>query len=315
MPPLSFSTNKPLMAVKQGCVLNIEGPWCQVEAEGCLYRCSLRKKLFLQADGRSGPVVVGDAVIFEETTTGEGVIDGVLERRTKLSRSAPWAHEKEHIVASNIDQLLIVASIKNPPLKEGVIDRYIIVAESGGLNPIICVNKIDLAKDGEVSSVEEMYGGLGYSLLFTSAVHGEGIDQLRAALRDRKTAFGGQSGVGKSSLINALQPGLGLRVGEVRRAVRKGRHTTSSVSLIKLDTGGHVVDTPGVRELGLWDIERQDVAEFFPEIWEMGRNCKYTRCTHSHEPACAVKEAVQQGTLNRRRHESYLRILNSVGKN
>ena len=296
-------------------MLSIEGPWCQVEAEDCLYRCSLRKRLFLQADGRSSPVVVGDAVIFEETSPGEGVIEGVLERRTKLSRSAPWTRDKEHIVVVNIDQLLIVVSIKDPPLREGVIDRYIIVAESGGLRPIICVNKIDLARDGEVSSIEEVYGGLGYPLLFTSAIQGSGTDQLKEALMDKKTALCGHSGVGKSSLINALQPGLGLSVGEIRQAARKGRHTTSRVSLIRLNMGGHVVDTPGVRELGLWNIEGQEVAEFFPEIWETGKNCKYTRCTHSHEPYCAVKEAVQRGTLDRRRHESYLRILNSVEKN
>jgi ribosome biogenesis GTPase len=303
------------MAVRHGLILSIEGPWCRVEADGCLFRCSLRKKLFLQADGHSSPVAVGDEVILQETSPGEGTIERVLERRTKLSRLAPWAPEKEHVVAVNIDQLLIVVAIKDPPLKEGIVDRYIMVAESGGLKPIICINKTDLARDGETSSIEELYGGLGYSLLFTSAVQGRGIDQLKELLRGKKTVFGGPSGVGKSSLINALQPGLGLKVREIRQVARKGRHTTSWVNLIKLGMGGHVVDTPGVRELGLWNIKAEEVSEFFPEIWEIGRNCKYTRCTHSHEPNCAVKEAVKSGTLAEKRYGSYLRIFNSIEKN
>ncbi len=303
------------MAVMQGCVISIEGPWCQVEADGRLYRCNIRKKLLFQRDECSGPVVVGDTVLFEETTPGEGIVESVLARRTKLSRSAPWAHGKEHIVVANADQLLIVVSIKDPPLREGVIDRYIIVAESGGLKPIVCVNKADLAKDGEAASVEETYGELGYPFLFTSVTEERGIDKLKGLLKDKKTVFSGPSGVGKSSLINTLQPGLGLKVKEIRQAVRKGRHTTSWVSLIRLDMGGYVVDTPGVRELGLWNITGSEVAEFFPEIWEMGKGCKYTRCTHSHEPRCMVKEAVQKGTVGRKRYESYLRILNSVEKN
>ena len=296
-------------------MLSIEGPRCQVEVDGCFYRCSLRRKLFLQADGHASPVVVGDEVIFEETAPGEGVIEGILERRTKLSRVAPWAHEKEHIVAVNVDQLVIMVAIKDPPLKEGIIDRYIIVAEKGGLKPIICINKIDLAGPGKVSSLQETYGGLGYPILFTSAIQGTGIDQLKEVLVGLKTVFSGPSGVGKSSLINAIQPGLGLKIREVRQAARKGKHTTSSVTFLRLDMGGYVVDTPGVRELGLWNIKKQEVAGYFPDIWGVGKSCKYSGCTHSHEPFCAVKEAVQRGVFNERRYNSYLRILNSVEKN
>lgn len=301
--------------MKQGNVLKVEGPWCQVEANGRSYRCSLRKKLITAVDRQTGPVVVGDVVQFSETSPGEGVIEGILERRTRLSRLAPWAPNKEHVVVANMDQVLVVTAAKDPPLKAGIIDRYIIAGESGGLGVAICVNKIDLVDRDEVSWVGDLYGGLGYRVLFTSAIRGIGIEEFSEVLKDKKTVLAGQSGVGKSSLINWVQPGLGLRIQDVRRAARKGRHTTSWVTLFKLDIGGYVADTPGIRELGLWDIEKHDVAEFFRDIWEIGKGCRFSRCTHTHEPHCAVKVAVENGSLDRRRYESYLRILKSAKEN
>ncbi len=300
------------VGVKQGSVLKVEGPWCQVEANGCSYRCKLRKRLISAFDKQTSPVVVGDIVQFSEISPGEGVIEAVQERKTKLSRIAPWAPGKEHVVVSNMDQVLVVVAAKDPPLKAGIIDRYIIAAESGGLNPIICVNKIDLVDEGEVSWVKNLYGGLGYQVLVTSAVKGIGIEELTGVLKDKKTVLAGQSGVGKSSLINRVQPGLGLKIQEIRKAARKGRHTTSWITLLRIDIGGYVVDTPGIRELGLWGIGRHDVAEFFKDIWEIGKGCHFTRCTHSHEPRCAVKAAVEQGLLGKERYESYLRILEST---
>lgn len=298
--------------VKQGSVFKVEGPWCQVETNGHSYRCSLRKKLKTVSDERTSPVVVGDLVQFSETSPGEGVIEGILDRRTKLSRLAPWAPGKEHVVVANMDQVLIVAAAKDPPLKAGVIDRYIIAAENGGLDVAICVSKIDLVSEDEVSWVGNLYGRLGYPVLYTSAVKGVGMDSLAGVLKDKKTVLAGQSGVGKSSLINQIQPGLGLRVQEIRKAARKGRHTTSWAILFKIDIGGYVADTPGIRELGLWDVRGRDVAEFFRDIREIGRDCHFSKCTHSHEPHCAVRTAVEQGSLDERRHESYLRILESA---
>lgn len=298
--------------MKQGSVLKVEGPWCQVETNGHNYRCSLRKKLKTVSDKRTSPVVVGDLVQFSETSPGEGVIEGIQDRRTKLSRLAPWAPGKEHVVVANMDQVLIVVSAKDPPLKAGVIDRYIIAAENGGLSAAVCVNKVDLVSEDEVSWVGNLYSRLGYPVLYTSAVKGVGIDGLAGVLKGKKTVLAGQSGVGKSSLINQIQPGLGLRVQDIRKAARKGKHTTSWATLFKIDIGGYVVDTPGIRELGLWDVRGCDVAEFFRDIWEMGKGCRFSKCTHSHEPHCAVKAAVEQGSLDERRHESYLRILEST---
>ncbi|MHC4197346.1 MAG: ribosome small subunit-dependent GTPase A [Planctomycetota bacterium] len=296
-------------------MFKVEGPWSQVESDGLNYRCSLRKKVKAAAGKQTSPVVVGDTVRFVETSPGEGVIEGIQERRTKLSRLAPWAPGKEHVIVSNMDQLLAVAATKDPPLKAGLIDRYIIAAENGGMRVALCVNKIDLVDEADVSWVKDMYGPLGYPVLFTSAVKGVGIDELAGVLKDRKTVLAGQSGVGKSSLINRIQPGLGLRIQEIREAARKGKHTTSWVTLLGIDIGGYVVDTPGIRELGLWDIGKQDIAEFFGDIWEIGKDCHFSRCSHTHEPRCAVKTAVERGALDKLRYESYLRILESTKEN
>ncbi|MEE9584798.1 MAG: ribosome small subunit-dependent GTPase A [Candidatus Brocadiales bacterium] len=302
--------------MKQGRVFKVEGPWCQVEADGHDYRCSLRKKLKSAVDKQTSPVVVGDLVQFSETSPGEGVIEGILERQTKLSRAAPWAPGKEHVVVANMDQVLVVVAAKDPPLRPGLIDRYIIAAENGGLGVVICVNKVDLVDEEDVFWVKDLYGGLAYPVLFTSAIEGgDGIEELAGILKDRKTVLAGQSGVGKSSLINLIQPGLGLRIQDIRKAARKGKHTTSWVTLLRIDIGGYVVDTPGIRELGLWDIKEHDVAEFFRDIWEIGKGCHFSRCSHSHEPRCAVKTAVEQGSLDERRYESYLRILDSLKEN
>ncbi len=298
--------------MKQGCVFKVEGPWSQVESDGLNYRCSLRKKVKVAADRQTSPVVVGDTVQFVETSPGEGVIEGILERRTKLSRLAPWARGKEHVVVANMDQVLVVVATKDPPLKTRLIDRYIIAATNGGLRVALCVNKIDLVDEGDMFWVKDMYGSLGYPVLFTSAVKGVGIDELASVLKDRKTVLAGQSGVGKSSLINRIQPGLGLRIQDIRKAARKGKHTTSWVTLLEIDIGGYVVDTPGIRELGLWDIGKQDVAEFFGDIWEIGKDCHFSMCSHTHEPRCAVKTAVERGALDKLRYESYLRILEST---
>ncbi|MEE9200459.1 MAG: ribosome small subunit-dependent GTPase A [Candidatus Brocadiales bacterium] len=301
--------------MKEGRVFKVEGPSCQVEADGHNYTCSIRKKLKTALGRQTSPVVVGDSVRFAETSPGEGVIEEIGERRTRLSRAAPWAPGKEHLVVANMEQVLIVTATKDPPLKAGLIDRYIIAAENGGLGVVICVNKIDLVDEQEVLWVKDLYGGLGYQVLFASAVEGTGIEELAAALKDRETILAGQSGVGKSSLINCIQPGLGLRIQDIRKAARKGKHTTSWVTLLRIDIGGYVVDTPGIRELGLWDIREHDVAEFFSDVWEIGKDCHFSRCTHSHEPRCAVKAAVEQGSLNKRRYGSYLRILESAKEN
>jgi ribosome biogenesis GTPase len=211
---------------------------------------------------------------------------------------------------ANLDQVLIVASVKEPPLTVGIIDRYVIAALYGGMEPLICINKMDLADaPSEYREVVRIYRDLDYDVLLTSAETGEGLDLLREHLKDRSTVLAGHSGVGKSSLINALQPGLELRTAPLGW---KGTHCTSTVTLLKLDFGGYVADTPGVRELNPWDIDEHEVQQFYPEIWELSRQCRMPDCIHVHEPDCAVQDAVEQGQVHPRRYESYVGIVETI---
>jgi ribosome biogenesis GTPase len=294
----------------EGTVTRIRSVLCEVDAGDRTYSCMARGRLVESDTGESKPVVVGDRVVFTPTGESEGVIEAVRPRRTKLSRRVPNDPHTEHIIVTNVDQLLIVSSLRRPPLTRGIIDRCIIAGEAGGLSPVICINKTDLARGpDEYTEPAAEYSAMGYAALPTSAKTGEGIGALRDALAGKSTVLAGHSGVGKSALINAVQPGLKLATGDV---YLKGRHTTTTVSLLKLDAGGYVVDTPGIREFTLWDIEKRDVAQFFPQIWELGRDCRMPDCVHVHEPDCAVMEAVRRGELPRDRYASYLRIVESI---
>ena len=294
----------------EGTITSISSISCQVDAGDRTYTCKARGRLVGGDTGESKPVVVGDRVVFTATSDVEAIIESVLPRRSKLSRRVPNDPHTEHIIVTNVDQLLIVASVRQPPLTAGIIDRYIIAGEAGALTPIICINKTDLADDpSEYAESITNYHRMGYVVLTTSARTGAGIEALREALKDKSTVLAGHSGTGKSALINALQPGLKLATGSVEM---KGRHTTTSVSLLKLERGGYVVDTPGIREFTLWDIEKRDVGEFFPQIWELSAKCHMSDCQHTHEPDCAVKDAVRSGELPMGRYLSYLKIVDTI---
>ena len=294
----------------EGTVTRIRSVLCEVDAGDRTYSCTARGRLVESDTGESKPVAVGDRVVFTPTGEDEGIIEAVQPRSTKLSRRVPNDPHTEHIIVTNVDQLLIVASVRRPPLTRGIIDRYIIAGEAGGLAPVICINKTDLARrPSEYAEPAEEYAAMGYAVLPTSAKTGQGLDALREELSGKSTVLAGHSGVGKSALLNALQPGLKLATGSVSS---KGRHTTTTVSLLKLDCGGYVVDTPGIREFTLWDIEKRDVAQFFPQIWELSHDCRMPDCVHMHEPGCAVKDAVQRGAVPRDRYASYLRIVESI---
>ena len=294
----------------EGTICSIRSILCEVDAGGQMYTCKARGRLIRSDTGESKPLAVGDRVVFTPTGGREGVIEKVLPRRTRLSRASPRDRRTEQVIVANVDQLLIVASVRRPPLTAGIIDRYVIAGHAGGLDPVLCINKIDLADDpSEYEAVARTYEGHGYTVLRTSAMRGDGLEDLKATLRDKSTVLAGHSGVGKSSLLNALQPGLKLRT---RPVTTKGRHTTAWASLLKLGFGGYVVDTPGIREFTLWDIGKAEVAQFFPRIWELSHECRMPDCTHTHEPDCAVKAAVEQGELPLERYEGFLRIVDGI---
>jgi ribosome biogenesis GTPase len=233
----------------------------------------------------------------------EGVIERVEPRHGLLTRAS---RGREHVLVANVDQVVIVMSLVEPDLKPHLIDRYLASAAQGGIRPLICLNKADLVDSMAVQPLIGFYSQLAIPTLLTSTRTGLGIERLRGWLRDRQTVFSGQSGVGKSSLLNALQPGLGLRVREVSEMNQKGRHTTTTAQLLRLDFGGWVVDTPGLRQFQLWDIIPEEVEGFFPEFRPFVPLCGYPDCTHTHEDRCAVKKAVERRLISARRYTSYL---------
>jgi len=278
-----------------GTVISIRSVLCHVDTGDTVYTCQARRRLVDSDTGQSKPIAVGDHVVITPSSPSEGVVEKVLPRTTRLSRTSPRDHRKEQVIVANVDQLLIVASVHKPPLRLGLIDRYIIAGDAGGIPPVLCINKVDLARSAsEYAAAAALYSAMDYPVLITSAETGEGIELLRKLLRDKTTVLAGHSGVGKSSLINAVQPGMELRIGDVYLS---GRHTTTWASLLKLDVGGYVVDTPGIREFTLWDIKPSEVAQFFPQIWELSHDCHMPDCTHDHETDCAVKAALADESL------------------
>jgi ribosome biogenesis GTPase len=243
------------------------------------------------------------------TSAGEGVIERVEPRHGLLTRAS---RGREHVLVANVDQVVIVMSLVEPDLKPHLIDRYLASAEQGGIAPIICLNKADLADHAACQPILGLYSQLGIPTLLTSAASGLGVERLRRLLKDRETVFAGQSGVGKSSLLNALQPGLDLRVREVSESTQKGKHTTTTAELLRLDFGGWVVDTPGIRQFQLWDILPEEVEGFFPEMRPFVPLCAYPDCTHTHEDRCAVKDAVERRLISEHRYSSYLGLFTGM---
>jgi ribosome biogenesis GTPase len=287
-----------------GRVLRVHGLSSVVETEdGRQFRCAVRRLLRTLATDERNIVTTGDRVWIRPAPEGEGWIERVEPRHGLLTRASKG---REHVVVANVDQVVIVMSLVEPDLKPHLIDRYLASAEQGGLHPIICLNKADLVDAVPYQPLVGLYSQLGIPCLLTSASTGQGVTRLREWLRGRQTVFSGQSGVGKSSLLNALQPGLGLRVREVSETNQKGRHTTTTAQLLRLDFGGWVVDTPGVRQLQLWDIIPEEVEGFFPEMRPFVPLCGYPDCTHTHEDRCAVKQAVRRRLISARRYTSYL---------
>jgi ribosome biogenesis GTPase / thiamine phosphate phosphatase len=295
---------------ERGRVLKVQGLFSAVQAaDGRVVRCAVRRLLKSMVTDERNVVTTGDWVWFRPSAGDEGMIETVEPRRGVLTRAS---RKREHVLVANVDQVVIVMSLFEPDLKPHLIDRYLACAQRGGLQPIVCLNKADLARPAGFIPLVGAFAQLGVPVLLTSAVTGQGVDRLKEMLVGKATVFSGQSGVGKSSLLNAIQPDLGLRVHEVSEATEKGQHTTTTAELIPLNVGGWAVDTPGVRQFQLWNIRPEEVEGFFPEMRPFVALCAFPDCTHTHEERCAVKRAVDRKQISGRRYHSYLGMRESA---
>ncbi len=298
---------------KLGLVVSVSSGLCQVEMDGRALQCSIRGSLTSERTGFTNALAVGDEVAVRENGAGGGVIEAVLPRRSVLARPDVFSSHLRQILVANAEQLLIVSSWREPVIWLELIDRYLIAAERSELRPIVCVNKVDLVEDeAEFEEALRPYNALGYRVIRTSARSGEGIGELREALRERMTVLTGMSGTGKSSLISAAQPGLNLRTSDVSDWSGEGRHTTMQATLLRLEIGGAVIDTPGIREFGLSGLRRHELAQFFPEIASFAMNCRFSNCSHMSEPGCAALEGEASGGVPRSRYHSYRLIYESL---
>ncbi len=291
-----------------GRVLRSVGLHKMVRADnGQLYECSVRRVLQTLASDERTAVVAGDRVLITPSgRADQAVIESVEPRTSTLSRGS---YRREHVLVSNIDCALIIVSALEPPLKPGLIDRFLISAAKGNSRPIICINKSDLVAPAELQPVVGLYGRLGYDIVDTSTVTGRGIARLKSLMQGRASVVTGQSGVGKSSLLNAINPSLVRQTTHVSPYTGKGRHTTRSAELLELSFGGWVVDTPGIRQLYLWDVDPGEVEAYFIEFRPFVTRCRFPSCTHTHETGCGVKEAVAWRLISQLRYDSYCRIL------
>ncbi len=294
-----------------GIVTRGHGNRFMVFAEGRYYDCQLRKKVKFKTD-QTTPVAVGDDVRITVIGEDEGAIEEVRERRSVLSRPAVGRETNEHVLAANIDSLVIVVSIQSPILKPGLIDRFLIAAEIGGLTPAIVINKLDLGLDKSDAEAIEVYQSLGYDLFLTSALNGDGLDEFREFLENHRSILSGHSGVGKSTLLNRILPDLNLRTLDVSHSTGRGQHATSHIELFYLSKDGFVIDSPGIKVLGLWQLEKENLSEYYQEMHPYLDGCRFTRCSHIHEPDCAVREAVEKGDISALRYQNYTQIYNSL---
>ena len=287
-----------------GRVLSAIGQMSRVQLDdGRELECTVRQIVRSLARDQRNAVVTGDRVLVGDVDAETGVIERVEPRHGVLSRSS---RHRAHVIVSNVDQLMVVVPADD--LKPVLVDRFLVSAEQGEIASVLCINKIDLLDPAELVGWTGLYARLGYEVVLTSAETGAGISRLRQLLAERETVFAGQSGVGKSSLLNSIQPGLRLLTGEISSSTGKGRHVTRRTQLIELDGGGYVVDTPGIRQLALGDLSPEELEGFFVEFRPFVALCHFPDCAHTHEEGCAVKRAVETELIHESRYASYLRI-------
>ena len=300
----------------EGLVIRTTGSWYRVLVDSAsLFDCRLRGNYRLRGNKQTNPVAVGDRVLFDLQDDGTGVIDDVLDRRNYIVRRATKLSKQTHVIAANIDLLCVVATLGLPRTSTGFIDRLLVTAEAYRIPACVVFNKCDLLVDPDLRAAQDevaaIYRGAGYPVLDVSALSGAGLDSLKEAIAGKTVLFSGHSGVGKSALLNAISPGLGLKVGHISDWSLKGKHTTTFAEIFPF-ADGYLIDTPGIKEFGMVDFTPQELSHFFPEMRRVLHDCRFANCTHRHEPQCAVKKAVDDGLISSERYSNYISILEGI---
>lgn len=299
----------------RGRIFKSTGSWYKVETEtGAVWDCRLKGKFKLSKTGVTNPIAVGDwvEVEAEEGQENQGLISHIEDRSNYLIRKSVHKTGQAHILASNLDQVVVIASLTLPRTSLGFIDRLLVAAESFGIPARIIFNKVDLLQEDELDYVEAlaaMYTDIGYPALVTSVPQNKGIREFQTLLEGKTSLLSGHSGVGKSTLVNAIAPGLNRTTQEISDFANKGKHTTTYAEMFRLPGDTLLIDTPGIKELGLVELEDENISLYFPEMREAASNCRFYNCTHQREPGCAVREAVDKGILPLTRYESYLSMM------
>ena len=301
----------------KGVVLKSTGSWYQVRdlENRELFDCRIKGKFRVAGIKSTNPIAVGDFVEFEleEKDERQGIIQAIEDRKNYIVRKSVNLSKRVHIIASNMDQTLLVTTLAQPMTSTGFMDRFLATAEAYSIPTVIVFNKIDVYGEEELMELEyreAVYGAIGYKVLKTSATQGQGLEELKEILKGKATLLSGHSGVGKSTLINAIEPSLNLRTGAVSSSHNKGQHTTTFAEMHPLQMGGDIIDTPGIKGFGLVNMEDTDLSHFFPEIFAISKECKFHNCKHINEPQCAVKIALDEHKIAPTRYESYLNQLN-----
>ncbi len=297
-----------------GVVVRATGSWYEVLAEGERLQCRIRGKLRLKGVRSTNPVVVGDRVMGITDEQGNHLIVDIEPRRNYVIRRASNLSKESHIIAANIDRALLMVTLRQPETALEFVDRFLVTCEAYKIPVVLLLSKSDLQDPEALAAFRAIYEPIGYRVLEVSTATGEGVEQVRELLIGATTLLSGNSGVGKSTLVQVIDPTLDIRTGEISDSHHKGRHTTTFSTIYPLVEGGYVIDTPGIKGFGLIDIEEEELWHYFPEMMHYGQECRFYNCTHTHEPGCAVIAALEEGAIAEQRYESYLKMMDDDDK-